>query len=120
MQDEVEITLPVSGAKVVLRNYTTRADDAKYEEILYAGVNAKQDMNGKVGKPKASMEFPIANVMAAQRAYIPRLVKSIDGDTSNLALRLEQLRTKDYEVIEAEVEKIVEANSPKAKAGETA
>lgn len=110
--DTIEITLPVSGKKVEIRNYTTEADDEKSESVLYLGVNAEQDMiKGKGDSQK--LTFPIANVMASKKAYVPRLVTSIDGDNSNIALRLKELRSADYAYLSNEVERIVEENSPK-------
>ena len=112
--DTTVITLPVSESKVEIRNYTTRNDDEKSEQLLYMGVEADQKSSGN--KSHQSIKFPIANVMASQAAYIPRLVVSIDGDTSNILNRLGELRSEDYEAIEQAVEKIVDEHSPKAKA----
>lgn len=106
--DTVVITLPVSGKEVVIRNYTTRKDDKLSNAFLFAGVKASQ----KGGD--SSVDFPISNVMASQEAYIPRLVQSVGGD-SDVDQALEDLHSKDYDLIEKTVEKIVEENSPKAK-----
>ena len=112
--DTVELKLPVSGKVVVIRNYTTRNDDERAEKLLYVGVEAKQ--NSKDG---TNLTLPLANVMASQAAYIPRLVTEIDGDSSNILIRLGDLRSKDYEAIETKVDEIVEENSPKAKPGKS-
>lgn len=112
--DTVQITLPISKSVVEIRNYTTRNDDEKSEQLLYMGVEADQKMGGD--KSEQSIKFPIANVMASQAAYIPRLVDSIDGDKSNIALKLGELKSEDYEAISVAVEKVVNEHSPKAKA----
>ena len=119
MSDTVEVKLPFSESVVVIRNYTTRDDDERAEEVLFAGVTAKQDVTSGT-KPKQKMEFPIANVMASERSYIPRLVQTIDGDSTNIKQRLGQLRTQDYKAIETAVEKIVAENSPKSTAAKAA
>jgi len=112
MTDTIEITLPVSNKVVVIRNYTTRNDDEKAEDTLYLGVAA--DQTSGVDGDSRSVKFPLANVMASQDVYVKRLVSSIDGDSTNIRTRLGELRTADYQAIEAAVEKIVEINSPKA------
>jgi hypothetical protein len=116
MQDTIEITLPISESKVEIRNYTTRADDERSEQVLYRGVEIEQRAKGanKSGDEQ-KITFPIANVMAAQESYIPRLVQSIDGDSSNIKIRLTELRSEDYEAVEKAVEKVVDEHSPKAK-----
>ncbi len=108
--DTIDITLPVSGKVVVIRNYTTKADDKSSDAALYVGVDMEksEESDGKV-------TFPIANVMASSDVYVRRLVQSIDGDNQNIALRLEELRSLDYEAISQAVDKIVKDNSPKAK-----
>ncbi len=110
--DTVELKLPSSGKTVVLRNYTTRKDDIKAEEYLYAGVNAEQ--KDTVSGAENKVNFPIANVMASQACYIPRLVQSIDGDSTGMQEKIEDLRSQDYKALEEKVDEIVEANSPKA------
>lgn len=107
--DTVEITLPVSNKKVVLRNYTTRKDDDIAEAVLYDGVAADQVQGGE-----QKISFPIYNVMASQRAYIPLLVKKIDGEDVTQSM-IDDLRSEDYAVLEKAVERIVEEHSPKAK-----
>lgn len=110
MSDEITITLPVSGKEVVIRNYTTRKDDKVAEDALYAGVKTTASQG-----VKPSMEFPLASVMASTEAYVRRLVKSIDGSSSNIALALDDLRSEDYLAIETAVNRVVEENSPKAQ-----
>lgn len=112
MQDTVEIKLPISGSTVEIRNYTTRDDDERSEFVLYQGVKAEQS-DSEDGYTKLS--FPVANMMAAQATYIPRLVKSIDGDSSNIQLRIKELRSEDYEAISDEVDKVVNEHSPKVR-----
>jgi hypothetical protein len=110
--DSVEITLPVSGSKVEIRNYTTKADDIKAEAVLYAGVSATPQTD-KEGKTTADIKFPVANMSGSLDVYVNRLVQSLDGDNTNLKLKLENLRSKDYQAISDAVDKIVSDNSPK-------
>lgn len=108
--DTVEITLPVSNKKVVIRNYTTRKDDDTAEAVMYAGVNAVGDGTDQ------KISFPLANVMASQRAYIPLLVLSIDGAADDIKTGIDNLRSEDYTALESAVNKIVDEHSPKASA----
>lgn len=117
MTDSVEIELPISKQKVVIRNYTTVGDDEKAESTLYAGVELDQQTNKD---SNGNIKFPLANVIASQKAYIPRLIKSIDDDPSNIELRLKELRSEDYAKLREEIDKITEAHSPKAKGAEIA
>lgn len=112
--DEIELKLPVSGKTVVIRNYTTRKDDEMSQAILYAGVTATSKTAAKVDSQ--SVEFPLTNVVSSEQVYVSRLVQSIDG-SRNVPHELESLRSLDYAAIEEAVSKIVEENSPKAKAG---
>lgn len=109
--DEVEVKLPVSGKTVVIRNYTTRKDDARSEAVLYAGVTARQDSL----KKGQNIEFSMAALKASQEVYVERLVMSVDGKSDNLSEQIENLRSEDYEVLEEAVNKVVEEHSPKAK-----
>lgn len=113
--DIVTIKLPVSGSEVELRNYTTEEDDERANQLLYMGVTASQLI--KEGEPVAeqNVDFPIANVVASEKSYVPRLVRSINGDSSNLLLKIKSLRTEDYAALKSAVDKIVEAHSPKVK-----
>jgi len=117
MNDEIEITLPVSGEKVIIRNYTTVGDDEKSESALYAGVQLDQQTNKD---SSGNIKFPLANIIASQKAYIPRLIKSIDDDSTNIELRLKELRSEDYAKLREEIDKITGAHSPKAKGAEKA
>lgn len=105
MSDTIELTLPVSNAKVVIRGYTTRADDAAADQVLFEGVYA--DGTGEV-------KMPGVNGIRKQHLLVERLVQSIDGDSSDVVNRLQDLRTADYDHIKQAVDKVVEDNSPKA------
>ena len=113
--DEVVINLPVSNKEVVIRNYTTRKDDDRAEALMYAGVTADPGVDGR-----PTMTFPVANMMASKRSYIPRLVQLIDGNSQNIPALLDDLRSEDYAAIETEVEKIVEEHSPTAQEAKNA
>lgn len=106
--DTIEITLPHSQKVVEVRGYTTEADDEVSEQILFAGVEAEQQDD------KQKISFPIANVMASQKCYVARLVKSIGGEPGNIKERLSELRSVDYKAVSEAVEKIVAEHSPKA------
>ena len=110
MTDEVSIKLPISDKTVVIRNYTTRKDDARAAALVNAGVIAETK-----SLKDQSVKFSMEALRASQESYIYRLVKSIDGNTENIEAQLDELRTADFELIEQTVEKIVEENSPKVK-----
>ena len=105
MTDEQTLTLP-SGKTAVIRNYTTRADDAKADAVLYAGVTSNKD---------GEMDFPLSNIMASTTVYVERLVKSIDGEEKNTLSLLSDLRSEDYSTIEKAVQEVVDTHSPKEK-----
>jgi hypothetical protein len=116
VNDTIELKLPVSGKTASIRNYTTRNDDHLASEVLYSGVSAK----GQVGGGSANLDFPLANVMSQKDVYVERLVISIDGNSENIKAQLGELRSPDYDAIVDAVDKIVDANSPKVKAENTA
>lgn len=117
--ETVELKLPVSGSIVVLRNYTTEADDEKAQDILYLGVATEGKLQ-KDSLAEQTLKFPVANIMASKKAYIPRLVKSIDDNSTNIALRLKELRSEDFAAISDAVDKIVDEHSPKQKEAKNA
>lgn len=119
MTDEIDIKLPVSGKTVTIRNFTTRSDDEKAEDVLYFGVSTDETLS-KDGSVEKRTKFPYANIMASQDVYVKRLVKSIDGDNKDLYSKLLDLRTDDYKAIQDAVEKITDTNSPKASEAESA
>jgi hypothetical protein len=104
--ETVTVTLPVSEKKVVIRNYTTHADDDKAESLLVDNVLEASDGNSK---------YPIRNYLDFKKSYVNSLVLSIDEDTENISSALLSLRSEDYRVIEKAIDKIVTANSPKVK-----
>lgn len=117
MNDTLEVKLP-SGKVAVIRNYTTRADDAKAEQVLYSGVEATQSQDDADSSP--TVKISMANVTASKNSYILGLTQSIDGDSTDLEHRINELRSTDYAVLEEAVNKVVEENSPKAQEAKNA
>lgn len=112
MQDTIEVKLP-SGKVAVIRNYVTRADLKKASELLYMGVVAAKSFGNDTD---GSVDFPMSNIMASEESYVPRLVQSLGGESTNLSILIDELRADDYEVLSEKVTEIVEQYSPKAKA----
>lgn len=110
MQDTLEITLPISGKKVELRCYTTMADDIAASAELTAGVNQDPETG--------TITYPVINILNHKQCYVRRLINSIDSVNTDLGLAIGALRSQDYAAIEAEVDKIISINSPKAIATE--
>lgn len=107
MEDTIQITLPISGKVVEIRNYTTRKDDQLAERILYAGVVSE----------KGDTKFPVINATAMIECYVRRLVSTVDGDSNRSQVEkfLDDIHSKDYEEVEKRVVEVVEEHSPKAK-----
>jgi len=105
--DQVEITLPHSKQKVVIRNYTKDSDDVAYNAVLFDGV-----VIGIDGK----YELPVLNSNRATRVYVEKLVISIGDSDANISHLLGELRSEDYKAVETKVLEITGNNSPKAKA----
>lgn len=110
--DTTTVTLPVSGKKVEVRNYTTVADDNKSDSVLFAGVTLDQNASKE---QLSSFKFPFFNLMESQRVYVNSLVKSIDGNSEDLIKQIDELRSEDYKVLQEAVDKIVQEHSPKVK-----
>lgn len=106
--DTIELKTP-NGREIVIRNYTTRADDEKAEQVLYSGAVVNQGIKGE-----GNIVVSVGSAMASDDVYIERLVNSIDGDSKNIAFRLKELRSEDYKAVAEAVAKIVEEHSPKA------
>jgi len=106
--DTTEVTLPTSGKKVVIRNYTTDADDTAYNRELFDKVVVQSDK---------SFDIPMLNTLNASKVYVHRLVQSIDGEQSSTEI-LSNLRSEDFKAIQDVVDKISGTDSPKAKAGD--
>lgn len=105
MSEIKEVTLPVSGKKVNVRNYTTQADDRAADHVLMDGVTF--DTTGQ-------MNMPGENPNRKRRKYVELLVQDIDGNSDDIPLQLDNLRSQDYSHLQDVVDKIVEENSPKA------
>lgn len=105
--DQVEVKLPLSKQTAIVRNYTTRADDNAYNDVLFEGVTINDD---------GTYDLPINNSNHATEVYVRRLTDSINGSTEDIEAKIGELRTEDYAVLEQKVIKIVGLNSPKARA----
>ncbi len=99
-QDKIEITTP-SGKVVVIRNYTTRADDAAAQDVINKGTKI---VAGDSGEPV--LEMTLEATQGAQDVYVQRLVESIDGSSDNIAGQLLELRSADYAAIDKAVSEI--------------
>ena len=106
--DTIEVTLPVSGKLVVLRNYTKRSDEVAYNSVLYKNV--------EVGADQSDFTMPLQNSLDAKDVYVRRLTISIGGSEEDIDSEIENLRVQDYDELAKAVDAIVDANSPKAKA----
>jgi len=108
--DKLEVKLP-SGKLAVIRNYTTRADEAAYNSYLYEGVSVSA--SEELG---TNFALPIQNSLNAKDSYVRRLLVSLDGSTEDLMAKINELRSTDYEALDEAVGKVVDSNSPKAAA----
>lgn len=108
--DTVEVKLP-SGITAIVRNYTTRKDDAKANAFLSDGVSRDGDGN---------LVIPASNAIKYSDSYVYSLTQSINGNPNGVDELIDNLRSTDYEVLKDKVSEIVEANSPKAKEAEEA
>lgn len=115
MNDSIEITLPVSGKKVVIRNYTTVKDDNIAEAILKSGVASDTNAKGET-----SVKIPLINISNSTRSYVDLLTQSIDGNGDDIKTQVDNLRSLDFKKLESTVDKIIEENSPKVVAAKTA
>ncbi len=105
--DTVEITLPKSQKKVVIRSYTTHKDDSVAEAALTANVIQSD--------PTTAPLYPVINFSNYRKAYINSLTISVDGKSDDIETQLESLRSIDYAAVDEAVDKIVQGNSPKAQ-----
>lgn len=99
-QDTIEVTTP-NGRKVVIRNYTTRADDAAAQAVINQGTKIAASENGE-----PIIEMTLEATQGAQASYVERLVQSIDGNADNISAQLMDLRSEDYIAIENAVSAI--------------
>lgn len=104
MSDEITITLPVSGKEVVIRNYTTKADEVAAHDTMYKDAYFADNDGGKI---------PMGNAIKVKELYVKRLVRSIDGEIHGIENKLLELRSTDYRAIDEAVEKIVGEFDPK-------
>lgn len=106
-RESIELTLPDSGKKVVLRGYTTGRISQELEAIFLDQSEVIND-NGKVKR--------VMNGAAFTRAHnrsIELLVLSVDGSSENVLDAVLDLSTEDHDYVYSELNKIEGHGSPK-------
>lgn len=97
MSDTITFALPESGKDVVIRNYTTRADDKQADKLINAGMTIEV-----TGQHEQKILISAEATEAAAAKYVELLVESIDGEPVT-SRTLEELRSADYRAISVAV-----------------
>ena len=93
-----ELTLAVSGSKVILKDWITGADDARIQEHYY---------NGSITEA-GRITYRPGTMQAADHEALKAVIVSIDGSTDDIVTRVMNLPLADVRQVTAEVKKITD------------
>jgi hypothetical protein len=107
-----EFTTP-AGTKVVVKTYLTARESNQLRQALYAEIKmSMSDM--ETGKTEVK-DIPATALLEQERKALEILIVNIDDSADNIADRLLDLRSEEYDAIVAEVNKITKPNFQGAK-----
>lgn len=119
MQDQVQLTLPITKKEVVVRGYVSGAIDAEIQAIVQDGygLESEIDISSKTKDDdrvkNSKMKFsPTSMAKAGQRALELMLI-SLDGDTNDVYNRVMDLPVGDTEFLQKEIDKITDNSKVK-------
>ncbi|MET3349043.1 UNVERIFIED_ORG: hypothetical protein ABID57_000712 [Arthrobacter sp. UYEF1] len=106
-KESIELTLPDSGKKVVLRGYTTGRISQELESIFLD----QSEVINEDGKTKTVMNG--AAIKRAHNRAIELLVVSVDGSTENILDAVLDLSTEDHDYVYTKLDEVEGHGSPK-------
>jgi hypothetical protein len=119
MQDQIELTLPVTKKKVVVRGYVSGAIDAEIQAIVQDGYGLESDIDISA-KAKdddrlkgSKMKFNPGSIAKAGQRALELMLISLDGDTNDVYKRVMDLPVGDTEFLQKEIDKITEDSKVK-------
>lgn len=119
MQDQIELTLPVTKKKVVVRGYVSGAIDAEIQNIVQDGYGLESDIDISA-KAKdddrlkgSKMKFNPSSIAKAGQRALELMLISLDGDPNDVYKRVMDLPVGDTEFLQKEIDKITENSKVK-------
>lgn len=116
LQEQVELTTPVTKAKVVVRGYATGRLKQAISALYLAGVTVESDAAGKT--KSVSSVNGLVGQQATNKA-IEMLVLSVNGATDGVLDAVLDLPEEDFDFIVDEVNKIQAPLVPKTPTSST-
>ncbi len=91
-----EFTLPLSGLKVVMRDWITGADSEYIQAAIHGGMKVKPDV---IKGGATTGDFDLGAIFNQLHPSIEKYVVSIDGKTENIVEQALQLPEEDYDFL---------------------
>lgn len=108
-RETFDITTPIKGVKVVLKSWITGREKQKIDGAMFAGVQTTGD--GKHLQPKLSDQM----IAEQENASIKAVVVSVDGVDNDVLNAVLNMRSKDYEFVLKEIDRVVNGDIPEKK-----
>lgn len=103
-----EITTPIDGKKVILKEWVTGAEMRQIEAVYIEGAN--YDPNS-TERPRMTAE----TYLRASNKTIEMVVISVDGITENIADLVIEMKKPDYDFVLAEIDAVTKGTAFKKK-----
>jgi hypothetical protein len=110
MEQDIELTT-VNGFKVVIKGYISRGANNAYQEVLMAGMNLGDVSDGEFDKDKV----PMVAAMNGLNALVERLVQSVNGATTDIKAKLDDMPEDDYAEVQEKVQEVQGRSTLKAQ-----
>ncbi len=101
------------GTKAVIKTYLTARESNQLKEVLYA--NLKVSMTDLATGKTAVQDIPASVLLEQERKALELLIVSLNDSKENLADRILDLPSSEYDAIIAEVNKIARPDFRKEK-----
>ena len=101
------------GHEVILKTYLTAREANQLKQVLYASIN--MSMTDLASGKTEIKDIPATSLLEQEREALKTVIVSLDGSQDNVAERLLDLPSDEYDAVVAEVNKVTKSNFQTAK-----
>ena len=113
MERETTTFKTPGGHEVVLKTYLTAREANQLKAVLYKSIN--MSMSDLANGTTEIKDIPATALLEQEREALKTVIVSLDGNQENVAERLLDLRSDEYDAVIAEVNKVTKSNLQTAK-----
>lgn len=108
IQEQIELTTPVLGAKVVIRGYVTGFISQEIEKIIAGSMvsSTEYDEEGKPLEQSRKSQVTGAQLIEARNRTIELMVLSVNGHTEDTLQSVLDLPEADWKYVRDQVDKV--------------